>query len=217
MELVRLDTARRAAGPRPAVTVGNFDGVHRGHQALVAAAVAGRARARRHRGGAHLRPASLRGSLSPDRAPAALMTLDQKAEVLAALGVDVPGRPALHAELARAERRGLRARRAGARRWARARSWWGRASASAAGGRATWPVLTPAGPRARLPRRWRAAGRARGRADQQHPHPRGAGGGARWPAPRALLGRRVLRGRDGRARRGRGRTLGHPDRQPRRW
>jgi len=70
------------------MTVGNFDGVHLGHQALVRAAVADA----RARGGTAVvltfdpHPSRV---LSPHRAPSALMTLEQKAEVLDALGVDV--------------------------------------------------------------------------------------------------------------------------------
>jgi riboflavin kinase / FMN adenylyltransferase len=69
------------------VTVGNFDGVHRGHQALVAAA----RKEARTTGGMTValtfdpHPSHV---LSPHRAPDALMTVEQKAEVLGALGVD---------------------------------------------------------------------------------------------------------------------------------
>lgn len=73
--------------PGAAVAVGNFDGVHRGHQALVATTIA-EAR-RRDKPSVVLtfdpHPARL---LAPDRAPAALMTLGQKAEILGALGID---------------------------------------------------------------------------------------------------------------------------------
>jgi riboflavin kinase/FMN adenylyltransferase len=87
MQIVRLGSLQPLGWPHPAVTVGNFDGVHRGHQALVATAVADA----REMGGTAValtfdpHPSQV---LSPDRAPSALMTLDQKAEVLASLGID---------------------------------------------------------------------------------------------------------------------------------
>jgi len=87
MERVRVERGSPLGWRSPAVTIGNFDGVHVGHRALVAAAIA-RARAS---GGTSVvltfdpHPARV---LRPDRAPAALTTLDQKAELLAALGVD---------------------------------------------------------------------------------------------------------------------------------
>jgi len=88
MELVRLESQAHFAWPRPAVTVGNFDGVHRGHQSLVAAAI----EEARVLGGTSvaltLEPHPAR-VLTPDRAPATLMTHAQKTEALAALGVDV--------------------------------------------------------------------------------------------------------------------------------
>lgn len=86
MELVRLDPARPVAWPAPVVAVGNFDGVHRGHQALVAAAVGGADALRGTAAVLTFEPHPAR-VLAPERAPATLMTLEQKAEVLAALGV----------------------------------------------------------------------------------------------------------------------------------
>jgi riboflavin kinase/FMN adenylyltransferase len=87
MERVRLDTLARRGWAEPAVTVGNFDGVHRGHRSLVERAV----REARERGGTAValtfdpHPSRV---LSPDRAPSTLMTLDQRGEALAALGID---------------------------------------------------------------------------------------------------------------------------------
>jgi riboflavin kinase/FMN adenylyltransferase len=87
MERVRLDTLAPRGWREPAVTVGNFDGVHRGHRSLVEGAV----REARERGGTAValtfdpHPSRV---LSPDRAPSTLMTLDQRAEALAALGID---------------------------------------------------------------------------------------------------------------------------------
>jgi riboflavin kinase/FMN adenylyltransferase len=87
MDRVRIERLSSFGWPSPAVTIGNFDGVHLGHQALVAAAVE-RARAS---GGVVVvltfdpHPARV---VSPDRAPAALSTLAQKEELLAGLGVD---------------------------------------------------------------------------------------------------------------------------------
>ncbi len=87
MQRVRLDSLEPRGWPAPVVTVGNFDGIHRGHQALVAAAVEGAQAS----GGVSVvltfdpHPSHV---LSPDRAPEALMTADQKEELLARLGVD---------------------------------------------------------------------------------------------------------------------------------
>jgi riboflavin kinase/FMN adenylyltransferase len=87
MELVRLESLAPRGWPHPAVSVGNFDGVHLGHQALAEVAV----RDAHAMGGLAVvltfdpHPSQV---LSPDRAPRALMTVEQKAEVLGALGVD---------------------------------------------------------------------------------------------------------------------------------
>jgi riboflavin kinase/FMN adenylyltransferase len=87
MERVRLTDLDPRGWPAPVVTVGNFDGVHRGHQALVGAAVEGA----KATGGVSVvltfdpHPSRV---LSPDRAPEALLTVDQKEELLEGLGVD---------------------------------------------------------------------------------------------------------------------------------
>ena len=80
--------AADAARPPLAVAIGNFDGVHRGHQALVRAA-----RERATQSGESClaltfdpHPAAV---LRPEQAPLSLMTVAQKAELLADLGVDV--------------------------------------------------------------------------------------------------------------------------------
>jgi len=88
MNRVRIERLSPLGWPSAAVTVGNFDGVHRGHQALVSAAVA---RARETGGPATVltfdpHPARV---LHPDRAPAALTTLAQKEEILGSMGVDL--------------------------------------------------------------------------------------------------------------------------------
>ena len=70
-----------------ALAIGNFDGVHRGHQALLAQLVAA---ARRHR----LRPAVMtfephpRELFTPDRAPARVANIRDKIEALAANGIE---------------------------------------------------------------------------------------------------------------------------------
>jgi riboflavin kinase / FMN adenylyltransferase len=69
------------------VTIGNFDGVHRGHRALIEAA---RARAREQ--GAPLGVITFephpREVLAPDRAPPRLTPLRVKARILADLGIE---------------------------------------------------------------------------------------------------------------------------------
>ena len=87
MDRVRIGEFSAVGWPSTAVTVGNFDGVHRGHQALVSAAVA---RARETSGlsvALTFDPHPAR-FLQPERAPAALTTLPQKEELLAGLGID---------------------------------------------------------------------------------------------------------------------------------
>jgi len=87
MELIRLDTLAARGGPGAVVTVGNFDGVHRGHQALVGEAVAAARAAGSPAVVLTFEPHPAR-VLAPGQAPTSLMTLEQKAEVLAGLGVD---------------------------------------------------------------------------------------------------------------------------------
>jgi riboflavin kinase/FMN adenylyltransferase len=86
MECVRLEPATRLEGPT-ALSLGNFDGVHRGHLALAEAIVR---HARELNGRAVVltfepHPARV---LALERAPLALMTVEQKAEALGELGVN---------------------------------------------------------------------------------------------------------------------------------
>ena len=72
---------------RPIVTVGNFDGVHRGHRAILETVVA---RAKHLAGQAvvYTFDPHPRKVLFPDRAPRLLTTLDQKIELLEQAGVN---------------------------------------------------------------------------------------------------------------------------------
>ena len=83
----RLDSLEPVGWGRLAVSLGNFDGVHLGHARLAAETI----REARGLGGAAVvltfdpHPARI---LHPDRAPATLVTVAQKAELLAGLGID---------------------------------------------------------------------------------------------------------------------------------
>jgi riboflavin kinase/FMN adenylyltransferase len=87
MQVTRLEGFAPVGWPAACVAVGNFDGVHLGHQAL-AAAVVGRARARGGVAGALTFEPHPARVLRPERAPSALLTLDQKARLLAEAGVE---------------------------------------------------------------------------------------------------------------------------------
>lgn len=87
MQIDRLNSLEPQGWPLPVVTIGNFDGVHLGHQALVTVS---RERARAQGGTAVVltfdpHPARI---LAPERAPASLTTIAQKAEILDGLGAD---------------------------------------------------------------------------------------------------------------------------------
>jgi len=88
MRIVRdwrgLSDADRGA----AVAVGAFDGVHRGHQAVIAEARAAAARLGAPLGVVSFDPHPRRW-FQPDAAPFRLMTADQMAQALAPLGVDI--------------------------------------------------------------------------------------------------------------------------------
>ncbi len=88
MQVSTYPKAEIAAGARPVVTLGNFDGVHLGHQRLIHAVVdlAGVT------GGPSIavtfepHPVSV---LRPEAAPKRIITPEQKQELIAALGVDL--------------------------------------------------------------------------------------------------------------------------------
>ena len=87
MKVLEGSAAAEGALARPVVTVGNFDGIHLGHQAILRTVVA---RAADLGGEAvvytfHPHP---RKVLRPESAPGLLTTLDQKIELLASHGVD---------------------------------------------------------------------------------------------------------------------------------
>jgi len=117
MEQLRLED-RAGERAQDAVTLGNFDGVHRGHQLLVEKVVreAGRGAGRAVVATFEPHPARV---LDPPRAPVALMTLAQKAETLEALGVGRLVVLPFDAELARIDAddfaRGILRERLGAR------------------------------------------------------------------------------------------------------
>lgn len=81
------DVPADLVGSGTAVTVGNFDGVHRGHRAVVA-----RARARADELGAPLVTVTFdphpMAVLRPDHAPSMLTTVEERAALLADAGVD---------------------------------------------------------------------------------------------------------------------------------
>jgi len=87
MEIVRTATARPGPLPAPVVTIGNFDGVHLGHQAILATL---RSRADARRGTAVVvtfdpHPQKV---LHPEGAPLLIATPEQKVRWLAGTGVD---------------------------------------------------------------------------------------------------------------------------------
>jgi len=87
MQVSRVTPSRPVGWPDVAVAVGNFDGVHRGHQELVRAMVS---EARAMSGTSVVltfdpHPGRV---LFPRTAPRTLLKLEQRAEILATLGVD---------------------------------------------------------------------------------------------------------------------------------
>ncbi|MFK7897513.1 MAG: bifunctional riboflavin kinase/FAD synthetase [Myxococcota bacterium] len=73
---------------RPVMTIGNFDGVHRGHQAILDLVIS-RAKALEGESILYTFEPHPRRVLQPEKSPRLLETFEQKAETLEALGVDV--------------------------------------------------------------------------------------------------------------------------------
>jgi riboflavin kinase / FMN adenylyltransferase len=100
MSWVRLEPTAAPRWTTPAVALGNFDGVHRGHQALVRVVAT---LARSHAG----TPVALTFDphparvLAPERAPTPLMTLDDKCAALRAAGIEAVAVLPFTAEVAR--------------------------------------------------------------------------------------------------------------------
>jgi riboflavin kinase/FMN adenylyltransferase len=88
LELVRGTAALSRKLVRPVLTIGNFDGVHLGHRAILDTVIA---RARDLGGEAVLYTFDPhpRKVLRPDQAPDLLATMDQKIEILREVGLDV--------------------------------------------------------------------------------------------------------------------------------
>jgi riboflavin kinase/FMN adenylyltransferase len=85
---------------RPVVTIGNFDGIHLGHQAILRTVVA-RARALAAPAVVFTFEPHPRKVLRPDSAPALLTTLEQKLELIAAMQLDAVVLEPFTAEFAR--------------------------------------------------------------------------------------------------------------------
>jgi riboflavin kinase / FMN adenylyltransferase len=81
-----LDAVPAGFGPS-VVTIGNFDGVHRGHQAVLARLVADARREGAHAVAITFRPHPV-AVLYPERAPAQLIGLEDRLDLLAATGLD---------------------------------------------------------------------------------------------------------------------------------
>jgi len=88
LQLVRGTAALEHRLERPILTIGNFDGIHLGHRAILDTVIA-RARALDGVSVLYTFDPHPRKVLRPDQAPDLLATLDQKVEILEDLGLDV--------------------------------------------------------------------------------------------------------------------------------
>lgn len=88
MERVRGTAALGRRLRRPILTIGNFDGVHLGHRAILDTVIA-RARAVDGEAVLYTFDPHPRKLLHPERAPDLLATMDQKVELLEEVGLDV--------------------------------------------------------------------------------------------------------------------------------
>ncbi len=88
MEVVRGSEALERPPKRAVATIGNFDGLHLGHQAIVETVIA-RARAREGDAVVYTFQPHPRKVVHPQAAPPLLTTLEQKSELLEAAGIDL--------------------------------------------------------------------------------------------------------------------------------
>ncbi len=88
MEAVRGTAALKRELRRPVLTIGNFDGLHVGHRAIMKT-VLGRARDLGGEAVVYTFDPHPRKVLRPESAPQLLTTLDQKLELLEEMGIDV--------------------------------------------------------------------------------------------------------------------------------
>jgi riboflavin kinase/FMN adenylyltransferase len=87
MQIVRHTDDQNLTLPRSVVTMGNFDGIHLGHQALIGGAVADARRLKIPSVVLTFEPHPLK-VLAPERAPKMLLAHKDKMELLRAMGVD---------------------------------------------------------------------------------------------------------------------------------
>lgn len=88
MRVVQGSAALEKPLERAVLTVGNFDGLHVGHRAIMSTVI-GRARALEGVSAVYTFEPHPRKVLRPDRAPRLLTTIEQKLELLEGMGLDV--------------------------------------------------------------------------------------------------------------------------------